>query len=738
MSVSSLSFTDTEDFDVLSQSPLSSPNTPAVITMSLNDNITPVSLSPPMVSSSGLPTPAVEQENQSPRAGSEGGQTYERHQRFYFADGNVTFLVGDTLYRVHQYFFQRDSAHFANLLLGHPLSEAADASGPIALDDVECSEFDALLSILYPADFQECEVKTVEAWTSVLRLSTKWSFASIRKLAIDRLEPIASAIDKVVLGRTYTIDAWLRPRIFDDVILVVTVREGMRARRQGVSRGEVEGLVDSHLDPVQHAATAKKADEVVRAVAEVSPKLAPPSASPWGVAKPVQNGGWGKLPPASPWKRQVAWDKRIPPLVAPTSFDPSSFDPSSPLPPANNVQASQVSPPGSSLPTSKCFTIIGDTGRPPGGSIAAERASLSYNRTTTIVMAANYDNLLAFLSEPPSPSSAKNESALLEPYTYITATPGKEIRAEMIAAFNNWLNVPAPKLQLISRVVSMLHNASLLVDDIEDDSQLRRGQPVAHKIYGVPQTINTANYVYFLAYKELFALRSSAVSSATVVKTGAGPATGESHTAASEERLYSDVDLDRIVTNELLNLHRGQGLELLWRDSLSCPTEEEYIGMVNNKTGGLFRVAVKLMMACATTNSTVRVRPDRDYVPLVNLIGVYFQIRDDYMNLQSNQYATNKGFAEDLTEGKFSFPIVHAVRADTSNRQVLNVLQKRPTTPTLKTHTISYLKTRTKSFEYTLQVLRKLEKQVQDEIERLGGNLKLQAIVDMLHVNDDE
>ena len=72
-------------------------------------------------------------------------------------------------------------------------------------------------------------------------------------------------------------------------------------------------------------------------------------------------------------------------------------------------------------------------------------------------------------------------------------------------------------------------------------------------------------------------------------------------------------------------MHRGQGLELLWRDSLQCPTEEEYIGMVNNsklsvsgashrlpanylsstETGELFRVAVKLMMACATENVDV-------------------------------------------------------------------------------------------------------------------------------------
>jgi len=49
------------------------------------------------------------------------------------------------------------------------------------------------------------------------------------------------------------------------------------------------------------------------------------------------------------------------------------------------------------------------------------------------------------------------------------------------------------------------------VDDIEDDAQLRRGSPAAHKIYGIPQTINTANYVFFLAYRELFALRQAVI-----------------------------------------------------------------------------------------------------------------------------------------------------------------------------------------------------------------------------------
>lgn len=80
---------------------------------------------------------------------------------------------------------------------------------------------------------------------------------------------------------------------------------------------------------------------------------------------------------------------------------------------------------------------------------------------------------------------------------------------------------------------------------------------------------------------------------------------------------------DGMGQEELLCLHRGQGLEILWRDSLQCPTEEEYVRMVNfstfhpfsmiyaayngSETGGLLRIGIKLMMACSTTNTDVYV-----------------------------------------------------------------------------------------------------------------------------------
>ncbi len=70
------------------------------------------------------------------------------------------------------------------------------------------------------------------------------------------------------------------------------------------------------------------------------------------------------------------------------------------------------------------------------------------------------------------------------------------------------MKVPMDKLVTISKIVADLHSASLLVDDIEDNSKLRRGVPVAHEIYGIPQTINCANYVYYVALENCFMLDS--------------------------------------------------------------------------------------------------------------------------------------------------------------------------------------------------------------------------------------
>ncbi|PMD44932.1 geranylgeranyl pyrophosphate synthase-like protein [Hyaloscypha variabilis F] len=279
--------------------------------------------------------------------------------------------------------------------------------------------------------------------------------------------------------------------------------------------------------------------------------------------------------------------------------------------------------------------------------------------------------------------SPEKEKILVGPYEYLFAQPGKDIRSQLIAAFNEWLEVPTESLEVITKVVGMLHTASLLVDDVEDSSLLRRGLPVAHSIFGTAQTINSANYVYFIALQELQKLKNPKAIN--------------------------------IFTEELLNLHRGQGMDLFWRDTLTCPTEDDYLEMVGNKTGGLFRLAVKLMQAESKNL--------KDCVPLVNLMGIIFQIRDDYQNLSSPEYSHNKGLCEDLTEGKFSFPIIHSIRAKPENMQLINILKQKPEDEQVKRYAVSYME-KTGSFEYCRKVLATLTERARLLVEELDDGQK--------------
>ena len=94
-------------------------------------------------------------------------------------------------------------------------------------------------------------------------------------------------------------------------------------------------------------------------------------------------------------------------------------------------------------------------------------------------------------------------------------------------------------------------------------------------------------------------------------------------------------------------------------------------------------------------------------MPLVSLIGLIFQIRDDYMNLSSVDYTQNKGMCEDLTEGKFSFPVIHSIRSNPQNLQLINILKQKTTDETVKKYAVSYME-KTGSFAYCKETLRKL------------------------------
>ncbi|XP_043273504.1 geranylgeranyl pyrophosphate synthase [Venturia canescens] len=285
----------------------------------------------------------------------------------------------------------------------------------------------------------------------------------------------------------------------------------------------------------------------------------------------------------------------------------------------------------------------------------------------------------------------KLDELLLQPFSYIQQVPGKQIRAKLAHAMNHWLKIPMEKLQAIDDITQMLHNSSLLIDDIQDNSILRRGIPVAHAIYGVARTISAANYVMFIALERVVALN---------------------HPQATQ-----------VYTEQLLELHRGQGIEIYWRDNYVCPTESEYRFMTMKKTGGLFNLAVRLMQLFSDCK--------QEFTNIAGILGLYFQIRDDYCNLCLQEYSENKSYCEDLSEGKFSFPIIHAIQSQPEDKQVMNILRQRTTDVNVKKYCITLLE-KFGSFAYTRSVLEELDKSAREEIERLGGNPKLTALLDEL------
>ncbi|KAI9465231.1 hypothetical protein BJY52DRAFT_1209647 [Lactarius psammicola] len=187
--------------------------------------------------------------------------SFKRHDTYFFKDGNVTFLIDGMLYCVHRYFFSRDSIYFSTRFAQLGIRDHEALPTIISISDIERKDFEALLSVLYPASFEAHEL-TYEQWRSVLHLSTRWGFASLRKLALKSIKPPTSHV-QFVLARTYSIDHWVLPALtalckrtlplsldearqmsMEDVILVATVREEIRGGALRVDATDIRRHVE--------------------------------------------------------------------------------------------------------------------------------------------------------------------------------------------------------------------------------------------------------------------------------------------------------------------------------------------------------------------------------------------------------------------------------------------------------------------------------------------------------------
>jgi octaprenyl-diphosphate synthase len=198
----------------------------------------------------------------------------------------------------------------------------------------------------------------------------------------------------------------------------------------------------------------------------------------------------------------------------------------------------------------------------------------------------------------------------------------------------------------LTPLVEFPHNASLIHDDIEDNSDERRGKPAVHLLYGADTAINGGAFLYFLPLACLSVWEQTP------------------NLAGLKERIWT------VWALHMRTLHLGQAMDIAWhRDFQSLPGLDEYDRMCRLKTGCLARLAALLGVysGAAAENSAENSVEDfpkgealetlaNTFAKAAEELGVGFQILDDVKNLDTGVPGKKRG--DDVVEGKKSLPVL--------------------------------------------------------------------------------
>ena len=230
----------------------------------------------------------------------------------------------------------------------------------------------------------------------------------------------------------------------------------------------------------------------------------------------------------------------------------------------------------------------------------------------------------------------KKESILEQPVQYYKNMKGKNTRGILCQHIGLLYDLPSEHVNIIKKLCDDCHNASLVIDDIEDNSNYRRGYLAAHKVYGIPYALNAS---YLTAFRMLHKLPKMI------------------QTMFPHENIE---ELQKVImeniTGSLYDLHIGQGLDIYWSEHKITPSTVEYINMVEQKTGTLF-IIINDIASILKPEVLSSYKIDEIHNAL-RLLSHFFQIRDDFLNITCLKMWEQKQICEDFDAYKQTYMIV--------------------------------------------------------------------------------
>jgi len=244
-------------------------------------------------------------------------------------------------------------------------------------------------------------------------------------------------------------------------------------------------------------------------------------------------------------------------------------------------------------------------------------------------------------------------TGLLEPFWELMDRGGKKWRPILFLLIAEAVGGDIEKIKDAILLPEVIHNGTLIIDDIEDQGELRRGKPCIHKIFGIDVAVNAGNFMYF--YPLLALVKNKEKFSSEVLV-----------------RAYE------VYAQEMMNLALGQGTDIFWHNGKAINIEEdEYLQMCAFKTGCLSRMSARLAVILSEGSDEIAEAAGR----VAEAMGIAFQIQDDILDIvASDEGRTDfgKAFGNDIKEGKRTLMVIHTLKnaSEEDKKRLIEILDK--------------------------------------------------------------
>ena len=222
--------------------------------------------------------------------------------------------------------------------------------------------------------------------------------------------------------------------------------------------------------------------------------------------------------------------------------------------------------------------------------------------------------------------SLHSEVALVNQVShYIINSGGKRLRPILVLLAAGLFGKVTPQHHQLAAVVELIHTATLLHDDVVDESKKRRGQNTANALFGNAASVLVGDFVYSRAFQMMVAVQNMRVM--------------------------------EVLSNATNVIAEGEVLQLLNVHNADI-TDADYLQVIHYKTAKLFEAATRLGAIISKASPE-----DEVALSLYGMhIGTAFQLIDDVLDLSGNALAIGKNLGDDLSEGKPTLPLLYAMR----------------------------------------------------------------------------